>query len=441
MVVFIYISPFVVALGMPLIARSERLRAAAERRPGASPSPASPGPSPKASRGRRPARCSGSATASASSPACSGARRRWRSGRRSLEPGVGREDAALPARRLGAAAASSPRCSSGAPLPHRLSSLAWGSLAFQTVIVSFASYLVWFWLVRHYPATRLASFTMLTPVFGLVLGARAARRAGDRAPADRARDRRRRHLPRQPQDAVTRHRSPRSRCAWPSAPASRGRSGAGSGWRHGADAGALRHPPGPAAARPRGRAARRHEAGAARDVEGRHYAFRGRRVQVLEDADRRRWVRLADVRADRRLHRQRRRARDHLPRRRASPRPAGRASRRARRRCSRTCCKERAPEAARLRVWVEREIVFPARRERERLGIRLPAAGTDARATDAHRFAAWIRRSSARRLSRGCAPPATSSSSRRRTAAPARRRPSCAPARSRRATRRRSRRP
>ena len=58
-----------------------------------------------------------------------------------------------------------------APLPDRLSSLAWGSLAFQTVIVSFASYLVWFWLIRHYPATPLASFTMLTPVFGLVLGA------------------------------------------------------------------------------------------------------------------------------------------------------------------------------------------------------------------------------------------------------------------------------
>ena len=40
--------------------------------------------------------------------------------------------------------------------------------------------------------------------------------------------------------------------------------------------------------------------------------------------------------------------------------------------------KERAPEAARLRVWVEREIVFPARRERERLGIRLPAVDADA---------------------------------------------------------------
>ena len=39
------------------------------------------------------------------------------------------------------------------------------------MIVSFASYLVWFWLVRHYPATRLASFTLLTPVFGLLLGA------------------------------------------------------------------------------------------------------------------------------------------------------------------------------------------------------------------------------------------------------------------------------
>jgi drug/metabolite transporter (DMT)-like permease len=56
------------------------------------------------------------------------------------------------------------------PLPE-LSLLAWSSLAFQIVIVSFASYLVWFWLIRHYPATRLASFTMLTPIFGLALGA------------------------------------------------------------------------------------------------------------------------------------------------------------------------------------------------------------------------------------------------------------------------------
>jgi drug/metabolite transporter (DMT)-like permease len=38
------------------------------------------------------------------------------------------------------------------------------------VVVTFASYLTWFWLVRHYPATRLSAFTLLTPVFGLLAG-------------------------------------------------------------------------------------------------------------------------------------------------------------------------------------------------------------------------------------------------------------------------------
>jgi hypothetical protein len=32
--------------------------------------------------------------------------------------------------------------------------------------------------------------------------------------------------------------------------------------------------------------------------------------------------------------------------------------------------KERSLEAARLRLWVEREVSFPGRRQRERLGIR-----------------------------------------------------------------------
>jgi drug/metabolite transporter (DMT)-like permease len=36
------------------------------------------------------------------------------------------------------------------------------------VVVSFASYLVWFWLMRHYPATRVSAFTLLTPLFGLL---------------------------------------------------------------------------------------------------------------------------------------------------------------------------------------------------------------------------------------------------------------------------------
>jgi drug/metabolite transporter (DMT)-like permease len=41
----------------------------------------------------------------------------------------------------------------------------------KTRLDSIASHLLWFWLVRHYPARRLASFTLLTPVFGLLMGA------------------------------------------------------------------------------------------------------------------------------------------------------------------------------------------------------------------------------------------------------------------------------
>jgi drug/metabolite transporter (DMT)-like permease len=48
--------------------------------------------------------------------------------------------------------------------------VAWGSLALQTVIGAFASYLAWMWLLRHYPATKVSSFTFLTPLFALVFG-------------------------------------------------------------------------------------------------------------------------------------------------------------------------------------------------------------------------------------------------------------------------------
>jgi len=47
---------------------------------------------------------------------------------------------------------------------------AWGSLAAQTIVGAFASYLVWMWMLRHYPATQMSSFTFLTPVFALVFG-------------------------------------------------------------------------------------------------------------------------------------------------------------------------------------------------------------------------------------------------------------------------------
>jgi drug/metabolite transporter (DMT)-like permease len=49
--------------------------------------------------------------------------------------------------------------------------LVWLSLAYQTFIMSFVSLLVWFWLLRHYLASRLGVLTFLTPVIGVVLGA------------------------------------------------------------------------------------------------------------------------------------------------------------------------------------------------------------------------------------------------------------------------------
>ena len=52
----------------------------------------------------------------------------------------------------------------------RSTALAWGTLAFQAVVVSFASYLTWFWLLRRYLASRLGVFSFMTPLFGMALG-------------------------------------------------------------------------------------------------------------------------------------------------------------------------------------------------------------------------------------------------------------------------------
>jgi len=51
-----------------------------------------------------------------------------------------------------------------------LSALALASLVYQGAVVAFASYLVWFWLLRHYLAARLAVFSFLTPLFGVAAG-------------------------------------------------------------------------------------------------------------------------------------------------------------------------------------------------------------------------------------------------------------------------------
>jgi drug/metabolite transporter (DMT)-like permease len=47
----------------------------------------------------------------------------------------------------------------------------WASLLFHSVVVSFASFLLWFWLLRKYLASRLGVFSFMTPLFGMVLGA------------------------------------------------------------------------------------------------------------------------------------------------------------------------------------------------------------------------------------------------------------------------------
>ncbi|MCU6434607.1 DMT family transporter [Undibacterium sp. Jales W-56] len=46
----------------------------------------------------------------------------------------------------------------------------WINLFFQSVVIAFASYLTWFWLLRRYLASRLSVFSFLTPLFGVAAG-------------------------------------------------------------------------------------------------------------------------------------------------------------------------------------------------------------------------------------------------------------------------------
>jgi drug/metabolite transporter (DMT)-like permease len=45
------------------------------------------------------------------------------------------------------------------------------AVIYSSVIVAFASYLVWFRLIHVYPVSELAIFTFLSPVFGVAAGA------------------------------------------------------------------------------------------------------------------------------------------------------------------------------------------------------------------------------------------------------------------------------
>jgi len=50
-------------------------------------------------------------------------------------------------------------------------SLVIGSLLYQIIVVAFASYLTWFWLLSRYPASALAAFSFMV-AGGLLLGER-----------------------------------------------------------------------------------------------------------------------------------------------------------------------------------------------------------------------------------------------------------------------------
>jgi drug/metabolite transporter (DMT)-like permease len=58
----------------------------------------------------------------------------------------------------------------GEPGIMMMNSLIVVNVVYQTVWVAFITYLAWFWLIRNYPPSRLASFTFCTPLFGVLAG-------------------------------------------------------------------------------------------------------------------------------------------------------------------------------------------------------------------------------------------------------------------------------
>ena len=54
--------------------------------------------------------------------------------------------------------------------PIRWTPISVGSVLLQGVVVSFISYLAWFWLLRRYLASNMAVFSFMTPLFGVSFG-------------------------------------------------------------------------------------------------------------------------------------------------------------------------------------------------------------------------------------------------------------------------------
>jgi drug/metabolite transporter (DMT)-like permease len=62
-------------------------------------------------------------------------------------------------------------CALGEQWVWNFSAFSTASLLAQTVVGAFASYLAWMWMLGRYPATKISAFVFLTPVFALLFGA------------------------------------------------------------------------------------------------------------------------------------------------------------------------------------------------------------------------------------------------------------------------------
>lgn len=168
MVVFIYLAPFVVALGMPWIARGEALSArqwgGLVLAFGAMAFAFAEGFSTPGT----PLQWWGDALGVAAAVLWGGTTLAIRATKLSSAPA---EKTLLYQLGVSAVALCGAALLAGEPLPLHWSARLAGLFGFQAVVVSFASYLAWFWLVRHYAATKLSVFTLSTPLFGLVAGA------------------------------------------------------------------------------------------------------------------------------------------------------------------------------------------------------------------------------------------------------------------------------
>jgi drug/metabolite transporter (DMT)-like permease len=58
----------------------------------------------------------------------------------------------------------------GERVTHAPSSIALGSLAYQTIWVVSVTFVIWFALIKNYSANRLSAFSFLTPLFGVAAG-------------------------------------------------------------------------------------------------------------------------------------------------------------------------------------------------------------------------------------------------------------------------------